>query len=109
MWYWFVIVFLLLVISILIFFILNLNKQIDQLEEPIKKLDAREDELLKEVENYYRIFLGLFSEAYSNMQRVDKNGAYSSDDEVGFAFKVLYNSIQEVYIKLKEMTPNEEN
>jgi hypothetical protein len=81
----------------------NLYSQVSVMEEFIKKTNKREEKLYNEVENYYKIFLGLFTEAYSNMQRIDKRGSFSSDDEVGFAFKVIYNSIQEVQNKLETL------
>lgn len=81
----------------------NLYSQVSVMEEFVKKTNKREEKLYSEVENYYKIFLGLFTEAYSNMQRIDKRGSFSSDDEVGFAFKVIYNSIQEVQNKLETL------
>lgn len=86
----------------------NLHSQVSVMEEFIKKTNKREEKLYNEIENYYKIFLGLFTEAYSNMQRIDKRGSFSSDDEVGFAFKVIYNSIQEVQNKLETLRIDEE-
>lgn len=100
---WFLVGFLLLVVVVLIYFISNLLNQIKIIENEVRKLDKREEKLYIEIENYYKIFLGLFTEAYSNMQRVDKRGSFSSDDEVGFAFKVIFNAIQEVQIKLENL------
>lgn len=95
-------IFLLIItIGVLCFFISNLLVQNEQMENEIKKFNKREEKMYNEVENYYKVFLALFTEAYSNMQRVDKRGSFSSDDEVGFAFKVLYSAIQEVQTKLE--------
>lgn len=106
---WFLVAFLVIVIIVLSFFISNLLNQNKQLESEVKKLDKREEKLYIEIENYYKIFLGLFTEAYTNMQRVDKRGSFSSDDEVGFAFKVIYNAIQEVQTKLENLKVDDEN
>lgn len=81
----------------------NLYVQVSQFEDYIKKTNKREQKILLEVENYYKIFKGLFEEAYVKIQRVDKNGSFSSDDEVGFAFKVIYNSLQEVNYKIQNL------
>lgn len=106
---WFLVIFLILVIGVLSFFISNLLTQNKQLEEEVKKLDKKETKLYNEIETYYKIFLGLFTEAYSNMQRVDKRGSFSSDDEIGFAFKVIYNAIHEVQTKLENLKVDDEN
>lgn len=81
----------------------NLYVQVSQFEDYIKKSNKREQKILLEAENYYKIFKGLFEEAYLNIQRVDKRGSFSSDDEVGFAFKVIYNSLSEVNNKIQNL------
>jgi len=86
----------------------NLYSQVSVMEDFIKKTNKREEKLYTEIENYYKIFLSLFTEAYSNIQRVDKHGSFSSDDEVGFAFKVIYNSIKEVQTKLQSLRIDDE-
>lgn len=103
------IIILSIVILILGFTTWNLYKQVSQLEDFVKKTSKREQKILVEAENYYKIFKGLFEEAFLNIQRVDKRGAFSSDDEVGFAFKVIYNSLQEVNQKLDTLKIDDEN
>ena len=91
-----IIIILVIIIFLLIWFIYNLNSQVSTLESYISKLNKRELNHYTEVEGYYKIFLDLFTNAYLEMQRVDKRGSFSSDDEVGFAFKVILNSIESV-------------
>ncbi len=87
----------------------NLYSQVSQLEEYAKKTNKREQKVLLEAENYYKIFKALFEEAYLNIQRVDKRGSFSSDDEVGFAFKVIFNSLKEVTDKIETLKIDDEN
>lgn len=87
----------------------NLYSQVQTLEDYAKKTNKREQKVLLEAENYYKIFKGLFEEAYLNIQRVDKRGSFSSDDEVGFAFKVIFNSLKEVNEKLDTLKIDDEN
>ena len=101
------IVILLLVIIVLSVIIWNLNSQINQFEKVIKDFDDKETKLYVELENYYKVFLGLFTEAYTTMKRIDKNGAFSSDDEVGFSFKVILGAIQTVTEKLENLKTEE--
>ncbi len=105
----FTIIILSLIILILGFATWNLYKQVSQLEDYAKKTSKREQKVLLEAENYYKIFQALFEEAYLNIQRVDKRGSFSSDDEVGFAFKVIYNSLKEVTDKLESLKIDDEN
>ena len=43
------------------------------------------------------------------MQRIDKRGSFSSDDEVGFSFKVIQKAIEVVTVKLREMRKEASN
>ncbi len=86
----------------------NLYSQVQTLEDYVKKTNKREQKILLEAENYYKIFKALFEEAYLNIQRVDKRGSFSSDDEVGFAFKVIYNSLKEVTEKIETLKIDDE-
>lgn len=96
-----------LLISVIII-IDNLLTQIKQLENHIEEITDKDDRIEEDVEKYYKYFLEIFTEAYNQMKRVDKRGAFSSDDEVGFSFKVLLKSIEDVSNKLKNMRTNPE-
>jgi hypothetical protein len=71
----------------------NLLKQNDSLLESLQiysnKIDSTEDEAIK----YQKYFLELFTQTYQELQRIDKRGSFSSDDEVGFAFRVILTAI----------------
>jgi molecular chaperone GrpE (heat shock protein) len=101
----YVIIFLLFALLVFLsFFIYNLLNQIDQLEKIIKE----SPDLEENVENFYKKMLTVFVRAKSDMDRVDKRGSYSSDDEVGFGFKVLHQSICDVLDELEKMNMTDE-
>lgn len=99
----YIIVLLVLVIIFLIFFLYNIYNQNEQLEKFIEGSNKRETKVYKDAEKYYLAFLALFQSALDDMERVDKRGAFSSDDEVGFSFKVLKTAINNVVVKLQEL------
>lgn len=103
-----IIIILITIIFLLIWFIYNLNSQVNSLEAYISKINKRELNYYAEVEGYYKIFLDLFTNAYLEMQRVDKRGSFSSDDEVGFAFRVILNSIESVKGALENLRKDNE-
>lgn len=71
----------------------NLLRQIDTLTETVEiysnKIESVEEEAIK----YQKYFLELFTQTYQELQRIDKRGSFSSDDEVGFAFRVILTAI----------------
>ena len=89
-----------MIVALLIFFILltlvlswfcyNLFKQNVQLEGYVKQYSVNEDQM----EVFYRLILGILTRAATDMDKVDKRGSFSSDDEVGFAFKVINRAIE---------------
>jgi len=86
----------------------NLYHQSKQLEEFIIGFDKKEKKIYEDAEKYYSAFLQLFLNADSEISRIDKRGTFSSDDEVGFAFKVIKTCIGNLVEKLKELK-NEQN
>lgn len=91
------------------FVVYNLYHQSKQLEEFITGVDKREKKIYEDAEKYYLAFLQLFTNADSEISRIDKRGVFSSDDEVGFAFKVIKTCIGNVVAKLKELKDEQEN
>jgi cell division protein FtsB len=95
--------FLLLAVVGLIIAVTNLLRQINQLEGHIQALVENQDLLEEEAERYYTYMLKIFVKAQFEIERIDKRGAYSSDDEVGFAFNVIKHAIQNVRERLEAM------
>lgn len=91
----------LLILSGLVIY--NLYSQIGQLETHVQKLHDDNATNLREFDFFYRLFLRWFTEASVEMDRVDKRGSYSSDDEVGFAFKVMRESINQTKSRLEHL------
>lgn len=104
----FLIILTIIIFGTLLFIIFNLNNQVKQLEEEVQKFDQKEKYLYEELEKYYNVFLGIFSDAVITLERIDKRGSFSSDDEVGFTFRIIKNVIQEVKTKLDNLRKTEE-
>lgn len=102
-------IYLFLIISIIINLILvwiayNLYTQISQFESELAERSQQIEKTEQEVINHYTFFLKIFTEAFSEMQRIDNRGSFSSDDEVGFAFRVILSAIENVKEKLLIVT-----
>lgn len=100
----------LLLIIILSIVCSNLISQNRQLEQEVGKdfelVQSNEEKTLQ----IYEFILRKLIHCKSELDRVDKRGSFSSDDEVGFAFKVIQNSIDIVVNELQSIkTDTEEN
>lgn len=82
----------------------NLFRQNQQLESYIKDFNKVEDD----VEKFYRVILGLLTQTYAELQRIDKRGSFSSDDEVGFAFRVIIKAIESCKKAIENIQQTEE-
>lgn len=82
--------------------------QIDVLEIALSDELTAHETTKSEIINYHLYFLKLYSEAYSQLERIDQRGSFSSDDEVGFAFKVIIQTIGDVKNKLTDLKIEEE-
>lgn len=95
------IIILIAILSTAFVIINNLLNQINQLETQLDLSSKELEKVETEIVNHYEFFYKIFTEAYLEMDRVDVRGSFSSDDEVGFAFKVLLTSIENVKEKLR--------
>lgn len=82
----------------------NLYNQVNQLEQYLESTTKAEED----VEKYYQYFLGLFTKCYAELQRIDKRGSFSSDDEVGFSFRVVIQAIADVKNKIEAIRVEQE-
>ena len=85
--------------------IYNLFSQNEQLESEVKKAYELNAGNIKKTEVFYQLMYGLFVQAKMDLDRVDKRGSYSSDDEVGFAFKTIQEAINQVKHQLEVLNP----
>ena len=98
-----ILVIILTIIILCCFFIIyNLYSQLEQLETIVKTTIEREDEF----EYYYNLILERLIHTNEQINKVDKNGAFASDDEVGFVFKIIQRSIDELVNRIKSLRVN---
>lgn len=99
---------LIIVCCTCIYIIWNLLGKLEIMEKHNSKLLANQEKLEADIIKHYDFFIGIFSRAQIELERVDKRGAYSSKDEVGFAFKVIKTAIEEVKANLEAVKASDE-
>lgn len=83
----------------LIWIVSNLYNQVQDLKQELTKVNTLDDDLVR----YHEILMGIFTRAYADFERVDKRGSFSSDDEIGWSFKLLKDVIKDVQENLKSI------
>ena len=86
-----------ILLGIAAYFIRNLLRQVEQLEENADQLEKRD-------EQYTEWFLNFKKEvelASSRLKQVDRKGSFEADDEIGFMFK----EIKKIQGRLKMYQP----
>jgi len=86
-----------IIINIILLYltIINFSKN----EKLLKESKKYFDDLEKENDNYFNIILsirGRVRDSLQKMRTLDRIGSFESDDEVGFIFKELSNTIEEL-------------
>lgn len=99
---------LLVICCTCIYIIWNLLGKLEIMESHNSKLLRNQEKLEADIIKHYDFFIGLFGRAQIQLELVDKRGAFSSDDEVGFAFKTIKTAIEEVKTQLERVKANEE-
>lgn len=101
----------LIIISVLLIFSIygNINsyKKIEVLEKQIDRIEKIESNSVTLVEN----LLIAYIKVLAKLKRIDRLGSFESDDEVGFVFKTIKNTIEELKNELdnlKKILKNEE-
>ena len=82
MWFW-VSIISILVIIFLSWVVYRLIGQVEQLESDVEWFNE-----------WYEKFITSLAEADVRMEQVDKGGSFSSDDEIGFAYKTVKDCIE---------------
>jgi len=85
----------------------NAYKKIEILENETERIGIIESNSVTLVEN----LLIAYIKVLSKLKRIDRLGSFESDDEVGFVFKTIKNTIEELKIELdnlKKTLKNEE-
>ena len=86
---------------------INSYKKIEVLEKQIDRIEAIETNSITLVEN----LLVAYIKVLTKLKRIDRLGSFESDDEVGFVFKTIKNTIEELKNELdslKRILKNEE-
>jgi uncharacterized protein involved in tolerance to divalent cations len=101
----------LIIVSAILFVSLyaNINsyRKIEVLEKQIDRIESIESNSVALVEN----LLIAYIKVLSKLKRIDRLGSFESDDEVGFVFKTIKNTIEELKAELdnlKKTLKNEE-
>jgi hypothetical protein len=100
---WVILIVLVAWLVISLWIITNLMNQNRQLQQAVEN----ETKIVDEVERVYTYLLKLLTQTCAELERVDKNGAFSSDDEVGFVFKVIKKTVFDVKHKLDSIRDDE--
>lgn len=108
-----IIIYIILGISILgnllqWFFLGNLLNQNKQMEEVLGKALKNNDKINEDVEKYHSVLQGIYSKAYTEIMKVDKKGSFSGDDEVGWAFSLIRDTVKDITEKLNNMKRTDE-
>ena len=96
-------------VCILVFIIYNLLTQVNRLEDVIGGMSNDSEEVAARAINLYNFVLSALTSTLAEFNRVDKKGSFSSDDEVGFSFNVLRESIEHLRAELQRVGGSMEN
>jgi hypothetical protein len=87
---------------------INSYKKISILEEQVERTELIESNSLTILENLLIVHI----QVLSKLKRIDRLGSFESDDEVGFVFKTIKTTIEELKTELdnlKTILKNEES
>ena len=103
------IILIIISISLIVSIYANINayKKIEILENETERIGIIESNSVTLVEN----LLIAYIKVLSKLKRIDRLGSFESDDEVGFVFKTIKNTIEELKSELdnlKKTLKNEE-
>lgn len=79
----------------------NLINKNESMDEDIQE----QEEYLANITSWVEEFRNRINLGHKRINEVDKKGSFSSDDEVGFAFQVIKETIED----LNELTASEED
>ena len=97
-----IIIILSILLCIMIFITLNLYRKVDKLENMVGDTENM-------AMNVYNVLLKTFVDAFAELQRVDKGGAFAADDEVGFTFRTIKEVIEQVKYQIEQLNKNSED
>lgn len=80
------------IITILLYIVINLYRKNALLYQEIVQLNSVEQDALVLIEN----LIITYTQVLSKLSRIDRLGSFESDDEVGFVFKTIKNTIEQL-------------
>ena len=75
-----------------------------QFENIIKSNNKELADIEGRVIEFMENLLITYTKVLTKLVRIDRNGGFESDDEVGFVFKTLKNTIEELKIEIEHIT-----
>ncbi len=78
---------------------INSYNKIATLEKQLDKIESIETNSINLVENLLITYIKVFTK----LKRIDRLGSFESDDEVGFVFKTIKNTIEELKNELDNL------
>lgn len=92
-------------VIILAFICYNLYHKVERYEQMIgTDIDAVETRAL----SFYTMVMAILLNTISELRRVDKNGAFASDDEVGFTFTTILELIEQTKAQIQQLNGTDE-
>jgi hypothetical protein len=91
-------------VIILSYISFNLYHKLQLLEKKIEDDVSTEERAFLVYDNILKLLIRCKVE----LDTVDKRGSYSSDDEVGFAFRIIKGSIENLVHEIKNLSEDEE-
>lgn len=99
-----IIIILSIISLILLFFVINLYRKLISFEKYNEELETG----LNGFGNFLIYIQSKIGQEYSNLKAIDKNGSFSSDDEVGSAFKTIKEIYENLDIFLRNVMEEED-
>lgn len=94
--------FITLCMALVISFYISLN--LFQKNKVLLKAVEEGDKNLYSAVNVVEFAQQMLAKTFATMKQVDKRGGFSSDDEIGFAFKAIYESIEQCKAAIDQLT-----
>lgn len=94
-----IVVILSIILLVSLYVNINTYKKIEALEKQIDYLSTIESNSIELVKN----LLVVYVKVLTKLKRIDRLGSFESDDEVGFVFKTIKTTIEELKLELDNL------
>lgn len=90
------------VLFICLYLIFNLLRKVETLSDLFEASQVKREEALEFIEGINNRFF----EDYTNLKKIDARGSFESDDEVGFVFDTIKETVEKTFVFLNENIEN---